>query len=244
MAEVPPFATKWDQYLYWCARFHGTNEFTKDERNYKIPLANRLVSAREALLGGDSQWVELVRRAIHYRDGEFMNNLTDWRQTQTIEQWFQTETDSAALALRLLWNDSLPVRDRFNQFAEIVTAHKVKAPISETAFLHMAMGIEEFPPFRSGRMEMAMELTGWPTPKDAGIKVGNMGFRYQHFLQFLDAVVKRGRERGVEFRDRLDAQSATWCVTDWDPLPTWSDGEKRAFLAYQGKPFTPRESSA
>jgi hypothetical protein len=225
---------KWDQFIFWCDQFRETGEWAKQEREYKIPIADRLVSARESLFAGDGQWVELVSKAIHYQDGAIRNNLTDWRQMQPLERWFASDTGSAELALRFLWNESLPVRERFNQFAEIVIAQRVKAPISETAFLHMAMGVEECPPFRSGAMERVMNLTGYPSPRDASIKSGDIGGRYKHFLQFLGTMQIRARERGVDLNDHLEAQSIAWVVTEWQPIEGWPPNLQAAFRSYVG----------
>jgi hypothetical protein len=230
--------TKWDRFLYWCGRFLRTPQFEEHERGYKIPVANRVVGAKDALLAGDAGWVDLMHHAIVDKP----NNLTSWRQTQPMEAWFRADPETAALALRLLWNDTLPVRERLNEYARISIAHGVTAPISETSFLHLAMGIEEYPPFRAGAMDKAMELTSYASPRDAGIKSGDIGGRYMHFLRFLDTMVSRGSERGIAFRDRLDAQSAAWVVTQWYPLADWSDEDRQAFNAYQGSPIHRKET--
>lgn len=60
------------------------------------------------------------------------------------------------------------------------------------------------------------------------------GRRYASFLALLDEIVDRMRSRGVELRDRLDAQSLGWWITSAEPPADWSEEEKEAFLMYQG----------
>lgn len=222
--------TKWDRFLFWAGKYQATPEFDGVERDYKVEIAKRIVEAKDMLLASDSGWIDQLHNAITDKP----NNLTNWRQTQPLEAWMRADPAGAGLAFRILWNADHSVQERFNGFAEVVTNAGLSAPISETSFFHMAMGIEEFPIFRATPMDRAMVLTGYPLPKEAGVAAGDIGGRYDHFLRFLDIVMKRAAERGIQFRDRLDAQSATWIVTQWPPHASWSESEQNAFEEYQG----------
>src|SRR5262249_16780757 len=57
--------------------------------------------------------------------------------------------------------------------------------------------------------------------------------RYSEFLELLDELRLRLLARGVELRDRLDAQSLVWWVTSAGPPESWTPDEKEAFLCYQ-----------
>jgi hypothetical protein len=224
--------TKWDRFLYWSGRFlHDDPGFEEGERKYKLPVAACLVEARYRLFNHDSSWAECVHAAIHHKQ----NNLTNWRATQPLAKWFQAAPETAGLAFRALWNSEANVTERFNEFGRVVSGAGQKALISEVSFFHMAMGPTEFPMYRSTPIERAMDLTGYASPKEAGISSGDLGRRYQHLLIFLDQVIKRGTGQGIVFRDRLDAQSATWCVTQWSPPETWSPESQHVFLTYRGK---------
>ncbi len=113
----------------------------------------------------------------------------------------------------MLWNEDDAVLTRIDRFAEIVATSGKKILIAETSFFHMAMDPYAYPMYRATPVERAMDLTGYPEPKEVGIKPGELGRRYEHFLTFLDIMVKRATERDIQFRDRLDAQSAMWLVT-------------------------------
>ena len=224
--------TKWDRFLYWANQFL-TNDprFEDEERNYKLPVAERLGEARELLLAGDGNWRDCLHSAIHHRN----NNLTNWRTMQPLEQWFRDDRPTAELAFRSLWDADRAIPERFNEFVRVATHAGLKAPISEVSFLHMAIDPSAYPMYRATPVERAMDLTGFPVPKEVGIPSADTGRRYQHLLQFLDLVIKRGAERGIPFRDRLDAQSATWCVTQWGPPGNWSPEAQRVFLAFRGE---------
>ena len=225
-------STRWDRFLYWSGQFLNNDPgFEEGERNYKLPIVNRIVKARDLLLAGDASWVDQLSKAIHQKP----NNLTNWRATQPLEAWCGEDSETAGLAFRSLWNPDVDVPDRMNEFVRVVSDAGRKAPISEVAFFHMAMQPYDYPMYRSTAVERAMNLTGYVTPKEVGIPTGDVGRRYQHFLIFLDQVVKRGADQGITFRDRLDAQSAVWCVTQWSSPGHWSPTVNHVFLSYRGK---------
>jgi hypothetical protein len=224
-------ATRWDRILYWSGRFLGTEDFEEQERNYKLRIVTPLDGARRALESGEPDWLNGVHAAIAHRE----NNLTNWRATQPLEAWCRANLEQAALAFRFLWNAELPVAERFNRFAEVVNTSGKRILIAETSFLHMAVDPTLYPMFRSTAVERAMEHTGYPTPKEAGHKTGDIGKRYEHFLFFLDQVIRRGRERGLTIRDRLDAQGAAWTVCNWFAGEDWLEEDQAAFYAWQGK---------
>ena len=63
------------------------------------------------------------------------------------------------------------------------------------------------------------------------------GTLYDAALGFWDRLIEEAAKRGLELRDRLDAQSVTWCVTKCDPKPDWPEEQQQAFLAYRnGEP--------
>ncbi len=229
--EMAMGPSRWDRFLYWSSRHHAMPEFDAWERDYKVVVAERVAAARDAFFDGNPDWIDLLHHAIAAKP----NNLTSWRQTRPLEEWFRADRNGAELALRFLWNPDLEVHQRFNQFAEVAIHSGQKAPVSETSFLHLAMGVTEFPPFRATPLDRAMDLTGYPLPRETGIKSGDIGRRYEHSLRFFDNMIKRASERGLILRDRLDAQGVSWVVTQWLPHADWSDADQAAFRDYQGE---------
>lgn len=61
--------------------------------------------------------------------------------------------------------------------------------------------------------------------------------RYFAFLELLDLFESQLGLRGLQIRDRLDAQSLVWWLTSAGPPEEWPEEEKQAFLRYQrGEP--------
>lgn len=226
----PQGKTRWDRFLYWSNRFHQWEDFDTNERDYKLTVAARLQDARRALGQGDPSWLDTLTFAVTAKP----NNLTSWRATQPFLTWCKAEPEHARLAFQSLWSEGNPVPQRMDEFAEIVATSGRTILIAEVSFFHMAMDPCLFPMYRATPVERAMDLTGYPEPKEAGIKPNELGKRYAHFLRFLDIMLKRASDGGIQFRDRLDAQSAAWVVTQWGPVDSWSEPDKQTFLKYQG----------
>ncbi len=233
-----PKQNRWDRFLYWSRRFHESPKFDENERNYKLVVATRLQEARSALFDEDPAWID----KLHYAITAKPNNLTSWRATQAFEGWCRSEPEVAKLALRMLWNEDYAVPKRFDQFAAVAAASGQTVPISEASFFHMAVDPTAYPVFRATPVDRAMELTNYPQPREVGIKSGELGRRYEHYLIFLDVMIKRASKAGLQLRDRLDAQSAAWMVTQWSPLEGWSETDRQAFLAYRGEAALRKDS--
>ncbi|MGD9713827.1 MAG: hypothetical protein AB7V46_17460, partial [Thermomicrobiales bacterium] len=132
-----------------------------------------------------------------------------------------------------LWNPLLFPSERIDGFLENIPSALKRSALAEPALvLHSAMGIEQYPSYRVGKINEAFQLTGYPSFADAEIKA-DYGLRYAHVLGFFDRILSEASLRRFQLRDRLDAQSVTWSVTYWPPLDGWTDDEKAAFLAYQ-----------
>lgn len=234
----PQGQTRWDRFLYWSQRFYEWEEFDETERDYKLTVAGRLEDAKRRMEESDPSWLDALNVAVTSKP----NNLTSWRATQPFLSWCKAEPEHARLAFKSLWSADSPVSQRMDEFGKIVATSGRTILISETSFFHMAMDPTAFPMYRATPVERAMDLTGYPEPKEAGIKSGELGRRYEHFLRFLDITLKRASESNIQFRDRLDAQGATWMVTQWGPLGHWPESDKEAFLTYQGNATTRKDS--
>ncbi|RPJ87161.1 MAG: hypothetical protein EHM18_02525, partial [Acidobacteria bacterium] len=226
-------SSRWSDFVGWGKRFYEWEGFEKGERTYKIEIGGLLKTAMKGLLDGAEGWQDLLGRAFRHRD----NNLTSWRMNDRFLTFVSKEPESAADALRALWNHEEELRNRLSTFLSRLPEAVKKGPGSRTklvSFLLMAVDATQHPicaytPFAKG-----IELTGYsPVSKkadDAEI--------YQHALGFLDEILKQASERGLELRDRLDAQGVLWSVThyeaDWAPVKDWPEEERNAFLRYRG----------
>ncbi len=73
----------------------------------------------------------------------------------------------------------------------------------------MAHDPESEPPYEVTPFRKAFQLTGEPRA-DRDL---DEAATYRHVLDFLDRFNEKAAELGLMLRDRLDAQSALWCLT-------------------------------
>ncbi len=213
-----------EQYFHWGRRFAEQDDFDETERNYKLVIGERLVAARVALLEGDPEWLDRLRSAFGPP-----NNLTDWHFNDRFLKWCGSNQQQAERILRIIWDEDRSVSLRFNDLVSAAAAEGERVNIAGASLLHMALDPSNYPIFRPTPVSQAYKLTGYPDPY--GGSKADVGARYEHFLDFLDLFLERAAERGLQLRDRLDAQSITWLVTYPKFFPPDAPEEEREALA-------------
>ena len=224
--------TRWDQFIHWARRFVQHRDFEKEERNYKLAIAERLQEARKAVEAGSDDWYARLKRAFTFR-----SNLVHHVTFSRFLQWCIDHELEARGALLELWSGEDDIEEAVRGFlqhrlpADVVTGKGTRTNLA--AFLVMVVDPHHCPPYRVSPYTKAYNLTGYPLPDDGS----DAAATYGHALGFLDAVVDEALKRGLKLRDRLDAQCASWSVTssgDWykEVLP---EEEHEAFLNYRAQ---------
>jgi len=90
-----------------------------------------------------------------------------------------------------------------------------------------------YPPYRPTPLQLAYKLT------DFGPSETDEVARYRQALAFFDAVLEHGATKGLQLRDRLDAQSVTWSVTSTDIPVNWPEEDRAAIAAYRQRAGSP-----
>ena len=209
-----------DEYINRARAFITDGRLDSEEVDYKLKTGEDLARARAAVLAGDSKWPELVKQGLTNKPND---NLTPWRARDKLLEWFQDSPDDALEALQELWteeDDKIP-GDRIWRFLKRVNEgsgkpENFKGPgtrLRLVSVLLMAMGAEDYPPFKITEFEKAYKATAYPEPRvDDDDKVGLYEAKlYEHALDFLDKLVER--RRGLDLdrpRNRLEAQSVVW----------------------------------
>jgi len=223
----------WDEFIYWARRFHEWDGFEVAERDYKLRAAELIKSAREALLDG-RDWLTPFNRAFK----SSAHNLIHWRMYEPFLTWAESNQIAAQEALRDLWTAN-DIEQAIEAFLTVMTA-SVKSQgqrIAILSFLMMAIAPLMFPPYRATPIRRGYALTNYPPPTDdeAGI--------YPHALGFFDRLLTEATQRGLQLRDRLDAQSIVWAVCAWSidhtSMSDWSEEEKARLQAFRDKTITP-----
>ena len=210
----------WDEYLDRARDFIADGRLDAEEVSYKLAIGRDLAGAREAVLSGDSStWLVLVRKALR-------TNLSSFYQHVVLWNWFNDQPSDASEAMRAIWSqDSKPVDERIRAFLAMVPEHPTKfrgtgTRLREVSILLMALGPEQYPPFKVTEFNGAYRAVGHPPPPNGA----DEGELYQHALGFLDKLVDKARARGFDRpSNRLEAQSVVW-KNESKPDPTPING--------------------
>ena len=225
-----PDTSKWGQFVHWARRFAEDPGFDREEREYKIEIATKLQEARLSLESGTGDWVTPLRRAFGSP-----NNLTSWQMHTRFLEWCEAHRADAALALREFWSAQVGIEEAVRAFLARVPKDVIRGAGTRTSlasFLAMAIDPLEYPIYRPSFFQGGLALTGHPHP-DADADEADT---HRHGLEFLDALGKESSARGLELRDRLDAESVLFSVVKSDVYKKMlSDDEQDAFLRYRSQ---------
>lgn len=221
---------EWDAFVRWASKFLEWDGFEKVERGFKLEVAARLQKTKVALLGGEG-WTQKIKEAFWYK-----NNLISRWDRDSFLKWCQASPEAAEKALRALWGDSTSPMERIEKFSDLLPKEVVGGRggrLALASVLSLADGPTSNPVYRWEPIDKAQKLLGYPEPDSA---LGERGL-YEHSIAFFDRFVDEAEARGLELRDRLDAQSLIWSVAKWpadaEPVSSWSDDERKAFRKFR-----------
>lgn len=188
-------------------------DFEERERDYKLAFAGRLRSARAAALTGQGQWQRLLLGALRSPE----NNLIHWIPRDRFVRFVRSKPQLALVALRRLWAPGRHIGKRVDAFASCLQGDKISQPavrLTLASILLMGEGAQDHPPVRLSAFRDAFARAGAPdfAPN------ASPGSRYTYAMAFLDDLADAANRRGIDIRDRLDAQSIVWWIRDgWSP---------------------------
>lgn len=217
---------KWDAICRWAEMFRALPDFERDERHYKLKAIERVAAARSAVLAGDDDWSDLLKRGFQNPD----NNITNWQAHDTFLKWVAKNLAAAKAALAVLWSGDSDEPQRIRAFLDLIPTEAISTPgnrLTIASYLLMAMNPAAMPPYKPSAVKMAWELAGWKVPAIAPEEIV-----YATFLVLCDELV----HSCPSLEDRLDAQGVIWFITkskpDEKPAP-WTDDEWSQFLSFQ-----------
>jgi MoxR-like ATPase len=222
----PLLDDRWAAFVYWAKRLYDSPEIREGERGYKIEIAEKLVNVRKTLEAGNDQWHDLLRQAFAGK-----NNLTFHISHSRLLDWCKDSSQAAATALAELWNQSLPIEQSVNEFCQQFPVTVVKGAGTRAnlaSFLAMERGVTNCPPYRTEAFQNGYRWTKFPI--NSGADEGEV---YSQALKFMDRFQEEAAKRGLRLDDRLDAQSALWCVHNMDPPADWSDQDREALEKFR-----------
>ena len=157
------FDDPWVGYLFWAGRFHGLSTFDRDERDYKLTIAERMGHARTAVLAGDEDWVAKLKRAYGSP-----NNITSFHGHGSFTRWVEANPVVARDLLANLWGDEGDALERFEAFTSEVPTDAVRGRgvrANVLGLLLLAIDPHSLPPFKTTELERSYRLVGFdPRP--------------------------------------------------------------------------------
>ena len=208
-AKWDPEVDPWDEFVSQAQRHVDSGTLGADELDYKREMAQDLSAARDAVLAGESNWHDLLKRALRSRPG----HPIAWQLMDDFNRWYTEHPGDALRALQSLWEGShVSVEDPIRAFTAVLPDSALRGAVGSStnviSVLLMALDVESYPPFRTQAFDRAYERTryGKPYPNSDEATV------YEHALGFLDRFIDEARERGLDLEHRLDAQSVVWQI--------------------------------
>lgn len=214
---------RWDTFVSWAKLFTERDDYDAEERNYKLEVADRLKGIRSMLLADDENWLPELKRAFGPP-----NNLTNWRMHDPFLKWCAADPEAASAMLARFWSEEGEAHERIAYFrATVPPKAQSSTSLPVPAFLLAALRPTEWPIYRATPFNAAFKLTAYEFPP-----TDDSAEKYDVALAFLDQLIEESATRGLKLRDRLDAQSAMWCVTNPKPPEDWPEAQKKQFLDY------------
>ena len=200
----------WGEFVKLAHEFIETGQLEGQEIEYKVEIAHKLKAAKEAVLNGTNDWVELLGIALAPRQGHPM----DWRAGSRFRQWCTDHPDNALRALQAIWTeDDSSVAERIRAFNDMLPQTVIKGTGTRmraiSVFL-MGLDVRKYPPYMWSTFTVAYRYTGYD---EVGWNRNEAG-QYEHAMGFLDRFIDEAVKRGLTLRDRLDAQSVVWAIQD------------------------------
>ncbi len=221
---------RWDEFVGWAKRFWEWEQFDANERENKLEMGRNLAGVKEALLNGNAEWEDQLNQALT------TNHIMDWGVRNS---FLKQDRPGIEEALRRIWGTDAPVslEERVRGFQEL---GPFGTPGLMASVLLMADGPAQYPVFRYDALQKANRLVYGHAPK---WRNSDAWERFESSLGFYDNFMEQAALRGLRLRDRLDAQSLVWCVTQYEPqhMPDdWPQVVKEDLIAYrEGKAVSP-----
>ena len=198
-----PSSTPWDEFVRHAKAIVDSGKLEDEEG--KLEIGQRTGQAMIAALKGSDDWQDLLAGALT------PNYPIPWQTHLDFRDWYTGNSDVALDALQELWaKGDLSVAERIRAFTRSFprTATRGAAGGRTTIISALLMGldVERYPPYRTQAFEKAYDRTGYGGPSANADEAA----LYEYALGFLDRFIEEAKNRSLELRHRLDAQSLVW----------------------------------
>ena len=202
----PSTSSPWDEYVRRARAYIDTGNLDSEEVDYKLDLSRKLALAREAVVTGADDWSSQVERELP------SGNPLAWQTKDDFCRWIDASPGDALRALQAIWTQyDSPVSERIRAFSGLFPRSAISGAGTRArlvSVLLMGVNVKDYPPFGASMFNEAYRQTEYDRPESGADEAA----LYSHALGFLDRFIKEARERGLELRHRLDAQSLVWAL--------------------------------
>lgn len=223
--QVATDTERWDDYIHWAKEIYDWPGFDAEEYDYKIEDGRLAGASLLAAASGSTEWIDLAETAMK------ATNLVRWQASGRLVPWWREHPNEGREMLAAIQRSEASLADRLRGFLDPLPDDLLSGAdlLRVVSFFFLGSDAKEYPPAAATALARSYKLTGYPAPP-AG---AGQARRYRHALAFFDRLKKEADTRGLKLRDRLDAQSVMWALTENDPPPTLSADERAAFEAWR-----------
>jgi len=208
----PDTQNAWSAFIAWAKEFHKSPGMDKAERDWKVQWAERLKEARAVVLGENPDWLKALARGVRVRPNREAT-LVGYRTINQFLEWCKANPEQARTALREFWaSDADPANSLQKLMTQIPKVQDLSGTGTRAAlgsFLLMAFDPYKYPVYKPTPVSKAVSLTQTPL---GDLDVGQL---HAFAMTFFDRFLNEAKQRGLELRDRLDAQAHIYCVTSY-----------------------------
>ena len=208
----------WDEFIRQAKPIFDSGSLESGEVDYKVEISQKLKVARDAVLSGTNNWATLTKRGMS-------SNLIHSIQLSKFGRWIDEPPGDARRALQEIWTrGESSYMQGISAFSELFPKSVISGVgtrINVISVLLMGLDVEQYPPYRRRAFEKAYDRTGYGRPT----RNADEAALYEHALGFLDRFISEARDRGLELRHRLDAQSLVW-LSNYDEFWNLPSGDE------------------
>jgi 5-methylcytosine-specific restriction protein B len=227
-----PESDPWGQFVKFAGLFHRLPRFDEWERDYKLRLAERAGPAILQLSHlPDHPAIDQLHKIFRAKE----QNIVRCQDFEPFVEWYRNSQPLSHNVVTVVLNDrQKKPAERIRGFLQALPPDVVKSPASRTtlaSFFLFALDPHNLVPFRARPFEWSFDQVDHARPdRDA-----DEGRRYEHALDFADRMMNECAQRGLQLRDRLDAQGLIWAMAKWEQQPEGMDAAAwEEFVQYRG----------
>ena len=198
----------WDSFVELAREYVSSGRLREEELNYKEEIGRALGTVRDLALERNDVWLDLMLDT----NKAYIGNPVYYIVTNRFNDWCRENRDEALDALHLLWaDDTSTPSERITAFSQQLpesVAQGGGARVTLISYLLLGLDVHRYPLVKYTEINKACKMAGFES-----LVVGSdENTYYIHTVRFLERFRKEAKQRGVDLRNLLEAQSVAWAI--------------------------------